>query len=130
MKRTLVLAALLVIPACAGRGPDSLSRVETLDRSSLRIAVDNQNFSDAVIHAVDGGRRVRLGSVTGKHSETFTFRWSVERLQMQVHFTGTGGQTFLSEPLVVHPGEDDNLLLTIGSGNRARLFIGRRGGDR
>jgi hypothetical protein len=128
MKRTLVLAVLLVIPACAGRGPDSLSRVETLDRGSLRIEVDNQNFSDAVIHAGDGGHRIRLGSVTGKHSETFTFRWPVDRLQMHVHFTG--GQTFLSEYLVVHPGVDDNLLLTIGSGNRARLFIGRRGGDR
>lgn len=124
MKRTLVLAFLLVIPACAGRRPDSLSRLETLDQSALRIQVDNQNFGDAVIHAVDGGRRIRLGSVTGKRSETFTFRWSVERLQIQVHFTG--GQTFLSEQIIVYPGVDDSLLLTIGSGNRVRLFIGRR----
>lgn len=37
----LAFAIVLVIPACAGRGPESLSRIEVLDRSSLRIEVDN-----------------------------------------------------------------------------------------
>lgn len=124
MKRPLALAVLLLLPACAGRGANSLSRGDTFDRSSLRLQVENQNFADAVVHAVYGGRRVRLGSVTGKHSKSFTFRWGVDLLQLQVHLIG--GQTMLSQRVAVNPGVDDNLLLTIGSGRRARLFIGRR----
>jgi len=37
----LAFTVLLVIPACAGRGPESLSRIEVLERSSLRIEMDN-----------------------------------------------------------------------------------------
>lgn len=90
----------------------------------MRIQVENQNFADAVVHAVHGGRRVRLGSVTGKDTKSFTFRWEVDLLQLQVHLIG--GQTMISQQVTVNPGVDDNLLLTIGSGRRARLFIGRR----
>ena len=122
----LAFAILLVIPACAGRGPESLSRIEVLERSSSRIEVDNQHFSDATIYALEGRHRVRLGSVTGKDSKIFNFRWPIERLRIQVHFTS--GQTFTSDELIVYPGVDDNLFLTIGSGSRSRLFLGRRGG--
>ncbi len=124
----LAFAILLVIPACAGRGPESLSRIKVLERSSLRIEVDNQHFSDATIYALEGRHRVRLGSVTGKNSKIFAFRWPIERLQIQVHFTG--GQTFTSDVITVYPGVDDNLFFTIGSGSRSRLFLGRRGGRR
>ncbi len=116
----LAFAILLVIPAWAGRGPESPSRIEVLDRSSSRIEVDNQHFSDATIYALEGRHRIPLGSVTGRDSKIFTFRWPVERLQIQVHITG--GQTFTSDELIVHPGVDDIFFLTIGPGSRSRLF--------
>lgn len=128
MRPILALAILLMIPTCAGRGPESQSRIEALDQSSLRVEVDNQHFSGATIYAVEGRLRVRLGSVTGKESKIFTFRWPMERLRIQIHFTG--GQSFTSDELSVYPGVDDNLFLTIGSGSRSRLFLGRRGGQR
>ena len=125
MKSFIVAAALITIAACAGQTRDALRPDPELDSSALRIRVENQNFSNAVIYAVDGGRRVRLGTVTGKDTKSFTFRWGLDRLQMRIHFTG--GRSFDSDRLTVDPGIDDNLLLTIGSSRRPRLWIGRRG---
>lgn len=124
MRPLIAALALMTIPACAGQTRDALRPDRELKSSALRIRVENQNFSNVVIYAVDGGRRVRLGTVSGKDAKSFTFNWGIDHLQMRIHLMG--GRSFDSDRLIVDPGIDDNLLLTIGSSQRPRLWIGRR----
>jgi len=84
-----------------------------LDPAGLTVEVENRNFNDATIYAFDNGTRLRLGRVTGKTSETFTFRWYQNQLRMIIDFTGGGWIVSESQP--VYPGIDDNLHLIIGS---------------
>lgn len=101
-------------------GPES-SPVPSADVS---LSVENRNFSDATIYATDGESRVRLGRVTGKTSEEFTFKWYQSSLYVEVDFTG-GGRLFSPRQVVV-PGEVDAFLLTIGvSPNGPVMLTGR-----
>lgn len=115
---------LFFVAACAARSdPTSFARTRSLDQQELSIEVENRNFSDATVYAFHGGYRLRLGRVTGKTTETFTFRWEAQELRMIIDFTGAG--ELLSDEVAVDPGVDDNLLLIIGS--RRSLWMGRRG---
>jgi hypothetical protein len=97
--------------------------VPPLDPAGLTVEVENRNFNDATIYAFENGNRLRLGRVTGKTSETFTFRWYQNQLQMIVDFTGGGW--IMSESQPVHPGLDDYLHLIIGS--RSNLLAAQWG---
>lgn len=110
--------------ACRGGQPnvEPLPGAERIDPRSLQIEVENRNFNDATVYAVSAGHRQRLGRVTGKTTETFTFRWHNTELRMLVDFTGGG--RLVSSAFAVTPGQDDDLFLIIGS--RRQLWTGRR----
>jgi hypothetical protein len=81
------------------------------EAAHLTVEVENRNFADANIYAIDGGLRVRLGRVSGKTTQTFTLEWHRFQIQMYIDFTG-GGRT-LSEIQGVSPGRVENLRLVI-----------------
>jgi len=116
------LALLVPVSACSNLpGPEN-GPAPTADVS---VVVENRNFSDATIYATDGDNRVRVGRVTGKTTEEFSFKWYRSEVYMVVDFTG-GGQLFSPRQVVV-PGEVDRFLLVIGvSPNGPVMLTGRR----
>lgn len=71
---------------------------------SVRVLVENQNFGDATVHALRGGERIRLGTVTGKSDENFTVRWNFS-LPMEFEIHIVGGQGCRVRPMPVDPGD-------------------------
>jgi len=117
---------LLVVAIGCSRGPAAGSAAPVpIESPEVTVEVENRNFSDATIYAVDGDLRVRLGRVTGKTTQTFTFRWYPEQLQMLVRFTG-GGRVF-SGPHAIVPGVAEELLLVIGVSNNSIATLTARG---
>jgi len=58
----------------------------------LRIEVRNLNFNDITVYAVTTGRRVRLGTVTGKTDGNFRLEWNyAEAIGFQVDVIGGRG---------------------------------------
>lgn len=113
------------LSACALMPGRSFDRQEVNPHGSvLTVRVENRNFSDATIHAFDSGHRVRLGRVTGKTSETFSFSWYQREITMLIDFTG-GGAT-VSERMAVYPGASERLRLIIDA-KPDRLATLRRG---
>ena len=108
----LVLLLALGLSACASSqqaGEPSFSGAPPDDE--IRVEVQNFNFADATIWAlVQGGRRIRLGTVTGKTDSVFTLDWDFSLpLRMQIDLVA-GGRC-VTEELGVDPG--DILLLQI-----------------
>jgi hypothetical protein len=115
----LAVSTAALLAACGASRQAATATPQTdLDRNELMVEVENQNFYDATIYALDGGHRQRLGRVNGKTTESFTFRWPQHRLRMVIDFTGAG--SIVSDELPVSPGEDDNLKLIIGAADHQR----------
>ena len=74
------------------------------EAARLRIQVQNLNFSDVRITAVGTGRRVRLGSVTGKTDRDFTLEWDyVDPIAFEIDLSG-GGRGCTTRRVIVEPG--------------------------
>lgn len=89
LQRMMVLTLALVGAGCASAGARPAGEVAARD---VQLTVENQRFSDAVVYAVWGaGPRDRLGTVTGKTTQTFAT--PVRRggdMRVEVHFVGGG----------------------------------------
>lgn len=83
---------------------------------SVRVRVENLNFSDATIHALRGGERVRLGQVTGKSESNFRIRWNFS-LPMQLEVDLVGGSGCQIRPITVDPGDKVFLHIPIQIGS-------------
>ena len=106
-----VPAILLFCFGCASSpGPEN----SLITPADITVLADNRNFNDANIYATDGERRVRVGRVTGKTTEEFTFKWYQPQIRMLVDFTGVDGRPLVSQFQIVVPGEIDEFLLVIG----------------
>ena len=81
------------------------------EAAHLNIEVENMNFADATIYAIDGGLRVRLGRVSCKTTHSFTLEW--HRFQIQIYIDFTGGGRTVSEIQGVSPGRGEYLRLVI-----------------
>ncbi|MFP3949010.1 MAG: hypothetical protein ACLFWG_09795, partial [Longimicrobiales bacterium] len=69
-----------------------------------------QNFRDASVWALwRTGSRVRLGSVTGNSTETFSTPWRGDVIRLEVDFLGGGEYRTESYPV----NEGDHLELTL-----------------
>jgi len=105
---SLALAAL--VAGCASvqePRPDPFSASPTSDE--VWLTVENNDFRDATIHAVWNGVRRRVGTVTGKTSETFRMDWRSEDVQLAIDFLGGGG--YLSERVPVTQGDHLNFVI-------------------
>lgn len=93
------------------------------DEREIEIEVLNLNFSDATLHALRMGQRIRLGVVTGKQSDTFTVRWP-SSLPLQIEIRLLGGERCTTREMPVDPG--DQLYLEIPSDlSRGALCVRR-----
>ena len=116
---TAVMGAFVVtssVAACGlfGRGGSS-DAVDWRDDPQVReltLHVDNANFYDATLYALDGvggGYRVRLGRVVGHQQETFQFRWAPLDLRIEIDLLAVGKYVTHSLPV----SEGDQLELRI-----------------
>ena len=125
IRRTVAALSVAFLSACALiPGLASDRQAISAHGSVLTVRVENRNFSDATVHAFDRGHRVRVGRVTGKTVETFTFEWFQQEITMLIDFTG-GGAT-VSERMAVYPGVHERLRLTIDA-KADRVAALRRG---
>lgn len=70
--------------------------------------VENQGFSDMVIYALSGAQRVRLGTVTGNSTRSFTIPRYLVGGAGSLRFLADpigGTRTPVSEEMSVQPGE-------------------------
>lgn len=101
-----VLAVTLLAGGCAlFRAQPSSARQET-----VRLHVDNQNFSDATIYVrYEGASPLRLGQVTGKTQDVFTFRYRPGQVRIEIKLLAGG--THLTDAIPVDPGDDLDLII-------------------
>lgn len=108
-------AALLTLALLTASCARLLGRASTPDEFDeeqprhLTVEVDNQNFYDATIYAVQPGQRMRIGQVVGLTKETFQFLWPSLDLRMEIYLISVG--SYYTWPLDVQPG--DQLALTV-----------------
>jgi len=81
----------------------------------IPVEVDNNNFLDVTVYAMDGGANIRLGNVVGKSTERFTI--DPQRI------TASGGLRLLVDPI----GASDAFLsdrVMVGAGQIVVLRVG------
>ena len=111
---SFALAALLAACATSRPGPESApSPFEAGAGVSdeVLLTVENNDFRDASIYALWNGVRKRVGSVTGKTSETFRMQWQSEEIQLQVDFLGSNSDDYISERVPVIQGDHLNFVI-------------------
>lgn len=100
--RLLALAVgLLGVSACAAASPFAEgSRAD----SQIRIEVRNRNFDDGAVYAIRLGQSMRLGTVMGQQTETFTTSWPTS-LPLRVEVRFLGGARCITPELPTDPGD-------------------------
>lgn len=73
---------------------------------SVTVAITNDNFYDARIHALyDGGHRYSLGTVPGNGQQAeVTIRWAPQPIIFEITFI-VSGAVYLSHPVQAQPGD-------------------------
>ena len=107
-KVVLMLSVIVAVMGCARNAAPATQREPAI------LEIDNRRFSDLVIYAMDGSRRLRLGTVTGNTASKFRIPANIVGIGREVQFLAdpVGGQrTGVSERMFVRPGE--TLKLTI-----------------
>lgn len=101
-----VLAVLVLASGCAiFRGQPSSVR-----QDMVRLHVDNQNFNDATLYVrYEGASPIRLGQVTGKTQDVFTFRYRPGQVRIEIKLLAGG--THLTDAIPVDPGDDLDLII-------------------
>ena len=106
-----VMLALAIAGCAATQG--SLSREPfsgTVSGGDLvGLTVENNDYRDASVYIVWNGSRERVGSVTGKTTQTFRTPWRSEQVQLEVDFVGGG--RFRSERMDVWQGDHLNFVI-------------------
>lgn len=112
----LALLGALLAASCATAGPSrsgSPFSGDARERQEIRIVVQNHNFSDATLWAlVRGGRRRRLGVVTGKSDAVFTVPWSFSE-PLRILFDMVAGPRCTTENLPTDPGDTIELQIAV-----------------
>lgn len=104
--RLAVLLGVLASSACASSGAPLRSQPFSSDgrATSVRLIVQNRNFSDARIYAVRRGARTALGVVGGKQDAEFTLDWLFpEPLRIEIDLLA--GERCSTEEMQVDPGD-------------------------
>ena len=109
IRRFLGLALIgLVSAACASsRGP--ASREEP-----AQLVVDNRGYPDMVIYAVDGARRIRIGTATGNLTTKLRIPATVVQTGREVQFIADpigSNRAGVSNKIFVRPGEEVTLVI-------------------
>lgn len=126
MIRRLLRASLVTAAVAGGACSATQEEFSDLDPGSqdeITLTVENYNFNDVTLYALTAGIRERVGRVRGSGSETFTFRWPRQSIQMEVVFL-SGGR-MVTQAMPVLPGDRLDLIIEQVAGDRAVLRRGR-----
>ncbi|MGH7679962.1 MAG: hypothetical protein ACRENU_15955 [Gemmatimonadaceae bacterium] len=108
MKSRLFGVALTVlISACASGGQPSRDQ-------SAQLVVDNRGYPDMVIYAVDGTRRIRIGTATGNLTTKLRIPPTVVQTGREVRFVADpigSDRAGMSEEIFVRPGQQVTLII-------------------
>ena len=101
-----VLLLLSALGACRSKGPDT--SVQPDPNATVAVEVESHYQGDIVVYLVQGSQRERLGTVTALSKAEFSFPY--RRLQMSsttrlMAYPIAGAQAYLSDPLLVQPGQ-------------------------
>ena len=109
--RNLITPAAIVLltSACAtGSANSAFENSETGANAPITLRVTNNNWSDAVIWAVRGGSRIRLGEVVSLRQESIdvptTVLTGTGRVQVLVSLIGSR-EAYSTEEMTVYPGQ-------------------------
>jgi hypothetical protein len=103
------IAALLLLTALgACRSKRSDTSVQPDPNAQVAVEVESHFQGDIIIYLVQGSQRQRLGTVTALSKAEFSFPY--RRLQTSsslrlMAYPLAGAQAYLSEPLLVQPGQ-------------------------
>ena len=81
-------------------------------RPLIRIEVTNLNFQDATLHALRGGERHRLGTVSGKGSAVYNLEWR-NPLPLQIEIDLLAGGRCTTRPITLDPGDEYALQIEV-----------------
>jgi multidrug efflux pump subunit AcrA (membrane-fusion protein) len=109
--RTLVLTVLLAGAAigCSARNAGPVVRPEP-----ATIEVENRRFADMVIYALDGTRRIRIGTATGNLTTRIRIPAHIVATGREVRFVADpigSDRTGVSEQIFVQPGQTVKLTI-------------------
>jgi hypothetical protein len=110
LRKALVLAACLVMPACASSGANAGTDM----RDPAVIVVDNRALLDHTIYVLRGSQRVRLGVATGLRKTRLTIPSSVVLGATSLRFMADPiGSTRnpVSEEINISPGDEIGLTI-------------------
>jgi len=125
-RAVLFIATVLVVSSagCKAVAPGLFG--ERRARPQIRIDVTNLNFQDATLHALRGGERHRLGTVTGKASATYTIEWRVpQTFQIEIDLLAGGRCT--TRAVTVDPAEQIQLQIEVDLRRQIDCYSGRAG---
>jgi hypothetical protein len=113
---SLAMAAallLLAAPACRTKGAEAGAK-PTAERARTTVRVENRSFLDHNVFVLRGGQRIRLGTVTGNSSQTFTIPsnliFGISSLQFLVDPIG-GSRQPISNEIRVSEGDEVQLVI-------------------
>jgi hypothetical protein len=106
--RLALVAVASVMTGCASSGATETASDpfggEGVRASSVRLIVQNLNFSDARLYAMTRGGRRSIGIVGGKATEEFTLDWTTpESLQIEINLLA--GPRCYTRAMEVDPGD-------------------------
>lgn len=112
----LLLASALLLaaaPGCASKRTDDTGK-PTAERARTTVRVENRSFLDHNVFVLRGGQRIRLGTVTGNSSQTFTIPanliFGISSLQFLVDPIG-GNRQPISNEIRVSEGDEVQLVI-------------------
>jgi hypothetical protein len=110
--RTLALGALVTLLPVVGA--ERLSAQERRDTQGVVVVVQNNGYYDQHVYAVQGGQRRTIGLVTGLTTQTVPLPRAMVESQDDIQVLAlpiAGGTTYLSQVLMVSPGDQVNVML-------------------
>lgn len=97
-------AIVLGASACAAGSGPSREAFDDVRPTSVRLIVQNMNFSDVRLYALRRGARRNLGTVTGKQDREFNLVWDTPD-PMVVEIDMVAGPKCFTRELIVDPGD-------------------------
>lgn len=121
--RIAAVGLALLVAACASANPPvEMTPFTETEASSIRVIVDNRNFTEARLYVLRRGARTSLGIVGGKSEQEFTVDWPLsEPIQIEINLLA--GPTCVTPELRADPG--DILELQIAAVFRESSFCRR-----
>lgn len=105
---------LLALPACSSSKNAEAGARPTAERARTSVRVENRSFLDHNVFVLRGGQRIRLGTVTGNSSQTFTIPsnliFGISSLQFLVDPIG-GSRQPISNEIRVSEGDEVQLVI-------------------